>query len=111
MDRYSWQAVAAVIAIILLSVLDAVFTVELIQIGAAREANPVMDFFLRLGLAPYLLVKYALTVGSVFVCLILKNYRMGGRIQVMWVITSVLLLYGTLIVYELSLFYRFATGA
>ena len=110
-DRYSWQAVAAVIAIILLSVLDAVFTVQLIQIGAAREANPVMDFFLRLGLAPYLLVKYALTVGSVLVCLILKNYRIGGRIRVQWVITSVLLMYGAVIVYELSLFYRFATAA
>ena len=110
-DKYSWRAVAAVIAIILLSVLDAIFTVELIQIGAACEANPVMDFFLRLGLAPYLLVKYALTVGSILVCLILKDYRMGGRVRVKWVIKSVLLFYVVLIVYELSLFYRFANAA
>lgn len=109
-DRYSWRAVAAVFAIILLSILDAILTIKLIRIGAAREANPVMDFFLHLGLAPFLMVKYALTVGSVLVCLILKNYRMGGRIRVKWVLMSVLFLYGALIIYELSLFYRFAAA-
>lgn len=109
-DRYSPRATIAVFGIILLSILDAFLTMKLIDLGAAREANPIMDFFLRLGPLTFLMVKYALTVGSVLVCLILKNYRVGGRIPVKWVILSVLAGYAVLILYELSLFLRFGAG-
>ncbi len=110
-DRYSKRSALTVIGIVALSLLDASFTLKLVHIGAATEVNPVMDYFLRLGPIPFLAVKYSLTVGCVVVFLVLKNFHyLSGRVQVSTLLAAVLVLYAILIIYELSLFLRFAKG-
>ena len=109
-DRYSWRAAGTVIAVILLSVADASFTLKLVAIGAASEVNPVMDFFLDWGAIPFLLFKYALTAVGLLTFLILKNFTyLSGKIKVSAIMAGILFLYAVLIVYELSLFHRFET--
>ena len=61
-----------VIVVLLLSTLDAVLTLFLINHGAV-ELNPIMAYFLNIGSATFLLVKYALTAMSVMIILLL-NY-------------------------------------
>ncbi len=98
------------LSIILLSLLDAFFTLKLVTIGAASEFNPVMNFFLNMGPVPFLLIKYALTVGGVLSFLVLKNFTyLSRKVRVSSIIVTVLALYVVLIMYELSLFYRFET--
>jgi len=107
-DRYSWRAVATVITVIILSLIDASFTLKLVAIGAASEVNPVMDFFLNLGAIPFLLFKYALTAVGLLSFLVLKNFTyLSGKLKVSSLMLGILLLYAVLILYELSLFHRF----
>ena len=102
-DRYSVRSVATILVILVLSISDAIFTLRLIAMGA-EEVNPVMDFFLKLGPAVFLGVKYFLTVGSLLCFLILKNhYFLMGRVSVKAVLGLVLALYLALIGYELWL--------
>ena len=107
-DRYSFKAVLTIITIIVLSVLDASFTLKLVEIGAAREANPLMDFFLGQGPIPFLIFKYFLTVGSVICVLIFKNFLFWkGKISGKALIVGILVLYAVLIFYELMIFYKY----
>lgn len=71
-DRYSPATLFIVLTIVALSILDAFFTLYLIEHGAA-EINPVMAHFLELGPAAFLAAKYMLTISSVILLLIYKN--------------------------------------
>jgi len=105
-DRYGIRSSFALVAILVLSVADAALTLKLIAVGAAREFNPVMDYFLRMGTQQFLLVKYALTGFCVLAALGLKNYRIwGGRVQVKALLSATMLGYTLLILYELTLLY------
>lgn len=96
---------------VLLSLLDAVLTLKLLDLGAAREVNPVMAFFIRQGPVIFLTAKYVITVVCVTTFLVLKNFSyLHGRISVKSLLVFIFILYACLIVYELSLFYRFKTG-
>lgn len=104
-DRYSLRSVVTVFFTILLSVLDAILTFKLVNMGVAIEANPVMNFFLQFGWLPFLGAKYILTGSCLMWCLVHKNYSVwGGKFTVKGVIVAVLLLYMLLILYELVLF-------
>lgn len=106
-DRYSIRAVIALFAIAMLSLVDAFLTLRLISLGAAREVNPVMDYFIRQGPTVFLAVKYSLTGLCLIGLLVLKNVRyLRGRIHGKTIIVLILLLYVALVVYELSLFHR-----
>lgn len=94
-DRYSTQDVALLMAIFLLNVADAFFTMMWLSRGG-KEANPVMDFFLDIGPAAFLAQK-CLVVGFWLVLLLVhKNFRFA-RIG----------LYATLVVYSLLLIVHF----
>jgi Domain of unknown function (DUF5658) len=71
-DHYGASIVFMVIAILLLSIVDAVLTLFLLSHGAV-ELNPVMAYFLHIGTAAFLLVKYGMTAVSVMIVLLL-NY-------------------------------------
>lgn len=58
-----------ILTVMLLSCLDAIFTIYLLNLGAA-EINPVMAFFLSFGPAVFMLVKYVLTFLCVLVILL-----------------------------------------
>ena len=102
-DRYGLGSVAICLVVVLLSVTDAFLTLELVSQGG-REVNPVMDFFLRSGPLPFLVAKYLLTGLGVFWMLVHKEYRfLGGPISGKHIMTSTLLLYFLLVLYEFSL--------
>lgn len=71
-DRYSSSLFAAIVAILLLSVLDALLTLHLIGKGSA-EMNPVMSYFLEHGPIVFMGAKYFLTCFGVIILLLLRN--------------------------------------
>lgn len=71
-DHYSGSIVCTVIVILLLSIADALMTLFLLSHGAV-ELNPLMAYFLEIGAAAFMLVKYGLTAISVMIVLLL-NY-------------------------------------
>jgi len=71
-DRYNPKLFAAITAILMLSIFDALFTLILIENGSS-ELNPVMAYFLQHGLLPFIAAKYFLTSIGVVILLIFKN--------------------------------------
>ena len=71
-DRYNPKLFFAITTILVLSILDAVLTLIVIQRGAT-ELNPVMAYFLELGTPTFIIAKYILTSVGVFILLIFKN--------------------------------------
>ncbi len=75
-DRPGPLMVAGFAALVLLSLLDAWFTLDLLRRGAT-EANPVMAYALTLGDRAFLVIKMVVTVlGAGFLCLH-KNWPLG----------------------------------
>ena len=72
MARHSLKRVAAILLIVLLTILDAVFTLELVSHGAA-EMNPIMCYYLNQGPVVFFGVKYMLTCGSLLLVLALND--------------------------------------
>ena len=72
LDHYSPKIFAIIVAILLLSLVDAVLTLVLISHGAV-ELNPVMAYFLSKGDSTFLIVKYLLTSISVTIVALI-NY-------------------------------------
>ncbi len=73
-DRYSRRDVALILAIFVMNVGDAFFTMLWLDRGG-KEANPVMDFFLDIGPGAFLIQK-CVVVGIWLVALLVhKNFR------------------------------------
>lgn len=71
-DRYNPKLFAAITAILMLSMTDALLTLILIANGSS-ELNPVMAYFLQHSLLHFIVAKYTLTSIGVVVLLIFKN--------------------------------------
>lgn len=71
-DRYSPKIFAAIMAILFLSVMDALFTLFLIENGST-ELNPIMAYTLKSGPFTFFAVKYGLTSMAVVIFLLFKN--------------------------------------
>ena len=79
--QHGSKTFAAAMIIILLTVLDAYFTLDLVNRGA-EELNPIMAYYLERGPLTFFAVKYLLTWASLTVILTLKEGRFfGARIQ------------------------------
>ena len=107
-DRYGPNLFRLIIAILVLSVADAILTVNLIGLGAI-EINPLMDYYLKLGPHTFLAVKYVLTSLSIFILVIysnstLKNGRFPIRSVFPWIITAMV----SVVVWEIFLMIRVA---
>jgi len=85
--------------IMLLSVGDAMLTLELMHLGAI-EMNPVMAVFLDGGSPAFAYLKVALTGGGVTVLTVLARVHAFGRLRVGVMLYVVLGLYVSLIAYE-----------
>ena len=71
-DRYSSNIFAAIVLILLLSVLDALLTLYLVEKGST-ELNPVMSYFLKYGPFVFMGAKYFLTCLGVVILLLFRN--------------------------------------
>jgi len=74
-DLYSTRLLIAAITLLLLSCLDAYFTIELIGKGHVIEANPVMAFFLDYGTKPFTVVKFVTTAFCLTILCLFKNVK------------------------------------
>ena len=80
-DRYSAKTLAVILLIVMLSVIDAILTLDLISRGAA-ELNPVMDYYLAHSPLAFFWVKYCLTWAAIMIILLHKNiYLFNTKIQ------------------------------
>jgi hypothetical protein len=73
-DRYSRYDVALILAVFLMNVADAFFTMLWLDRGG-KEANPVMDFFLDIGPTAFLIQKCIVVGAWLLVLLVHKNFR------------------------------------
>jgi len=96
-DRYDGRVVALFVAILVLNVLDAYFTLAFIQQGG-KEANPVAQAFLDLGELPFLLVKSAVIGLCLLVLVVHQTFYSVPRI-----LTAIFAFYGLLLLYHLAL--------
>ena len=103
-DHPGTKTLVAAVVLLLLTLLDGLLTLRLLG-GGATEENPVMAYALSLGVSTFLLTKYLLTVPSVGMLLIHKNFPvLHPRFRVKWIFVAFLGLYGALVGYELALF-------
>ena len=81
MDRHGPKTFAAILSIVMLSVLDAMFTLDLIDRGAV-ELNPVMAYYLGHGPLIFFGVKFMLTWATIMLIFLNKDvYLFKTRLQ------------------------------
>ncbi|MEE9422934.1 MAG: DUF5658 family protein [Gammaproteobacteria bacterium] len=105
-DWYDPRLVITSIGILLLSCMDAMLTLTLLNKGA-YEANVFMAHLLDINDRTFVIVKMAITSGSVLFLLMHAHFsilRLTTGKQVLQIMLSV---YGLLIAYELMLLWRF----
>ena len=104
-DRYNQKLFFAITVILVLSILDAVLTLVVIQRGA-RELNPVMAYFLEHGTLAFIVAKYVLTSIGVLILLIFKNVFLTKiKIYTHSLFPCVIFVFITVIAWELFLIY------
>ncbi len=104
-DRYSSSLFAAIVAILLLSVLDALLTLHLIGKGST-ELNPVMSYFLKFGPFVFMGAKYFLTCFGVLILLLFRNVLLKRSItHTQHLFSYIIAAFTTVIVWELYLIF------
>ena len=104
-DRYNHNLFFAITTILILSILDALLTLVVIQRGAT-ELNPVMAYFLEHGTPTFIVAKYALTSIGVLILLIFKNVFLTKiKIYTHSLFPCVILVFLTVIAWELFLIF------
>jgi hypothetical protein len=92
-----------VLAILLLSTLDGIFTLILLDTGLVREWNPFLAPLIDQDVQLFANVKTALTKAGVFVLVVFVDRKLFRRIPVKRVLDGILLVYCLLILYHLTL--------
>ena len=104
-DRYNQRMFAAITAILMLSIFDALLTLILIERGSS-ELNPVMAYFLEYGPLPFIISKYLLTSIGIVILLIFKNVLINKiNMYTHSLFICVIFTFSTVIVWELFLIF------
>lgn len=107
LDRYSPKLLAAIMGILVLSLLDAALTLYLVEHGAS-ELNPVMDYFLKKGPLIFTVTKYLLTCIAVLIFLALANSVVPrSNFKAKKLFPYALLAFGGVVIWELVLIFVF----
>ena len=106
LDRYSSTLFACIVSILLLSVIDALLTLYLVDHGAV-ELNPLMAYYLNSDPLVFMSIKYLLTSFSVFILLMCGNISARKiNITVNSLFPVVIVAFASVIIWELFLIYR-----
>jgi hypothetical protein len=102
-DIYEAPQLLLALSILLLSILDAGFTLALIQAGVADEANPFLRWLIAYDVQLFVNLKLVITGAGIVFLMICSNapVLLGYRGKV--ALHAVLVLYTLVIVYELFL--------
>ena len=104
-DRYNQKIFAAITAILMLSIFDALLTLILIERGSS-ELNPVMAYFLEYGPLPFIITKYLLTSFGIVILLVFKNVFINKiNLYTRSLFTCVIFAFSTVIFWELFLLF------
>lgn len=105
-DRYGYKSIVAFASVLILCCLDAYITLILISSGAS-ELNPFLDVMIKVGQKWFFFIKYFITGICLFVLMIHKNfYVFKGKVNVKHIVSSVLIGYAILILYEVFLLFK-----
>lgn len=104
-DRYRTRLFVAIVVILLLSVLDALLTLYLMENGSG-ELNPVMGFFISRGPLAFMAAKYILTCLGVVILLVFQNVILSRpKIYTHALFSYIIVIFSTVIVWELYLIF------
>ena len=104
-DRYSSNLFAAIVAILILSVLDALLTLYLIDHGST-ELNPVMAYFIDYGPFVFMGAKYFLTCTGVIILLLFRNVLQKRSItHTQHLFSYIIVAFSSVIAWELYLIF------
>lgn len=102
LDTPDSSAVALAVLLVVLSCMDAMFTLTLIKAGGS-ELNPVMDFFLQKSVTLFLLAKLVLTAIPALVLVAAGNVVLFKKFRARTALAALVGIYCGVIVYELGL--------
>jgi hypothetical protein len=102
LDRFDSGVVTLAIALMILSIMDSVFTLTLISRGGS-EVNPVMNYLLHHSLWAFTGFKMLMTAVPAIVLVATSNLMVFNRWRARSILATMVGLYMGLIVYELSL--------
>ena len=103
-DRFSPKTYVAIYLIIILSVLDAFFTVDLVSRGAT-ELNPVMAYYLSHGPIAFFWTKYLLTTAAVMIILLNQQGFLQKKIGVNVLFVLLIIPFALVVQWELYLIF------
>ena len=107
LDTYSAPLFAATLMILVLSTLDAGFTLYLIEHGVATEANPLMAGLLDADVRLFGNLKTALTGSCLILLVLYSEERFLGRIRAAYSVYALAGFYTLLVGYEIALLTNF----
>lgn len=97
-------------AIVLMSCVDAFFTLKLLNLGA-QEINYFMQLLLASDTSSFLLAKFSMTALGVVCLVTFARFRLGGVVRVRRVLEGLCGMYACLIIWELYLLTFMAVNA
>lgn len=98
-DVFGLRDFLTVLIVLLLSCLDAVFTIYHISRGAT-ELNLLMAYALNIGIGYFFVLKYSITAAGVLILCIHKNFRLIREVFI-----GIITLYSLLIIYHVILLF------
>lgn len=101
-DHFEKPVWLAALAIIVLSVVDYILTMHILESGGA-ELNLLMNYVVQQGGVFFFMVKYSLTVLAVFILLAHHQHRFLRTIRVKTILYGIVLGYLSLFLYEIRL--------
>ena len=104
-DRYEPRYFILISLILALCVLDAYFTLKIIDFGG-KELNRLMLIFMYKKPISALIFKYLVTAVSIIFILIHKNFRFFGKFKVCSLIDVFFFVYLILVAYEAVIFFN-----
>lgn len=102
LDLHDSELMWLALGIVIMSCLDAFFTLHLLAVGA-EEINILMRSLIDADVNRFLVVKIGATSISVVTLVAASEYRVLGRVPVRFVLRGLFLIYVTLLAYEISL--------
>jgi len=101
-DWYSPQLLITLLFLLILSLLDAYFTLTLIKEHGVAEANPIMAFYLECGDISFITGKFLFSTASIFIFCLYNNFFVT-KVS----LASSIIIYLVVILYELNIMYKF----
>ena len=101
-DVHDRSACLAALALLVMSCLDALFTLNILRLGG-EEVNVLMRNLLETSTFSFITIKYAATACGAVLLLIFSRVRIGGVLRVGLVLNALCVLYALLMIYHIFL--------